>query len=115
MLEWIRFFISAGLILVGLFMIISAIVGAYRFKYVLNRMHAAAMGDTMGLLFIVLALIVASGFTFDSLKLLLLIVMFWMTSPVAGHLIGRLEVTTNPELEKHMTVDTRGDYHKEVE
>jgi len=115
MLEWIRFILSAGLILFGLFMIVSAIVGVYRFKYVFNRMHAAAMGDTLGLLLIVLGLIVASGFTFDSLKLLLLIVMFWLSSPVSSHLIGRLEVATNPELEKQMTVNTKGDYRKEVE
>ncbi|MBQ2700648.1 MAG: monovalent cation/H(+) antiporter subunit G [Clostridia bacterium] len=115
MLEWIRFIISAGLILCGLFMIVSAIIGVYRFKYVLNRMHAAAMGDTLGLLLIVLGLIVASGFTFDSLKLLLLIVMFWLSSPVSSHLIGRLEVATNPELEKQMTVVTQDDPHKEVE
>jgi multicomponent Na+:H+ antiporter subunit G len=114
MLEWIRFGLTAVLVIIGLFLMATGVIAQFRFKYVLNRMHAAAMGDTMGLLFIVLGLIVASGFTFDSLKLLLLIVMFWMTSPVAGHLIGRLEVTTNPELEKHMTVDTRGDYHKEV-
>ena len=30
-------------------------------------------------------------------------------------LIGRLEVATNPELEKQITVVTKGDYRKEVE
>ena len=104
MLEWIRFILSAGLILFGLFMIVSAIVGVYRFKYVFNRMHAASMGDTLGLLLIVLGLIVASGFTFDSLKLLLLIVMFCLSSPVSSHLIGRFEITTNEEITAHMEV-----------
>ena len=33
-----------------------------------------------------------------SLKLLLLILLFWTASPVASHLIGRLELVTNEEL-----------------
>ncbi|MBQ8536483.1 MAG: monovalent cation/H(+) antiporter subunit G [Clostridia bacterium] len=115
MLEWIRFILSASLILFGLFILVSAIIGVYRFKYVLNRMHAAAMGDTLGLLFVILGLIVASGFNFTSLKLLLLIAMLWISSPVSSHLIGRLEVATNPDLEEKMTLVTENDPHKEVE
>lgn len=115
MLEWIRFALSAGLILLGLFFIVSAIVGVYRFKYVLNRMHVAALGDTLGILFIILGLIVASGFNFTSLKLVLLVLMLWLTGPVSSHLIARLEVTTNPDLEKHMEVITQEDPRKEVE
>jgi len=115
MLEWIRFAVTAGFILAGLAIFASSIFGVYRFKYVMNRMHAAAMGDTLGILFIVLGLIVASGFNFTSLKLILLIVMLWMTSPVASHLIGRLEITSNPKLEEQMKLNTEEDPHKEVE
>lgn len=115
MLEWLRFIACGALILFGLGIIISAIAGVYRFKYVMNRMHAAAMGDTLGILFIILGLIVASGFNFTSLKLLLLIVMLWLTSPVSSHLIGRLEITTNPRLAEHMKLVTEEDPHKEVE
>ena len=115
MLEWIRFALCAGLILTGLAIFVSAILGVYRFKYVMNRMHAAAMGDTLGLMSICLGLIVASGFNFTSVKLLLLTVMLWMTSPVASHLIGRLEITSNPHLEEQMKLNTEEDPHKEVE
>ena len=90
MLEWIQFIVGAALILAGLVIFALSVIGVYRFKYVLNRMHAAAMGDTLGLLLVLAGLIVFSGLKFLSLKLLLIIVMLWLTSPVSSHLIARL-------------------------
>ena len=96
--EWIRFFLVAGLLLVGMFFEALAVFGVQKFKKALNRMHAAAMGDTLGVLFIFLGLMVMRGFTMDSLKLFLVILFFWMASPVSGHMISRLEAMTNPNL-----------------
>jgi len=104
MLEWIRFFAAAAFLILGLVVMCLGVIGAYRFKYVLNRMHAAAMNDTMGILFIMLSLIVMSGFVFTSVKLLLIIMMLWLSSPVSSHLIGRFEITTNEEITAHMEV-----------
>ena len=115
MLEWLRFALAAALMACGLAFLISSVVGVYRFRYVLNRMHAAALGDTLGILLIVLGLAVIGGFSFTSLKILLLVVLWWLSSPVASHLISRLEVTTNQELEKHMAIRTESDPHEEVE
>lgn len=102
MMEWIQFIVGAALILAGLVIFILSVIGVYRFKYVLNRMHAAAMGDTLGLLLVLAGLIVFSGFKFLSLKLLLIILMLWLTSPVSSHLIARLEVHINEQLKDHM-------------
>ena len=104
MLDWIRFIVSAALILSGLIVMCLGVIGVYRFKYVLNRMHAAAMNDTLGLALIMLGLIVMSGFTFTSLKLLLVILMLWLSSPVSSHLIGRLEIVTNEDISREMEV-----------
>ena len=104
MLEWIRFILCAALIISGLTVMCLGVIGVYRFKYVLNRMHAAAMNDTMGIGLVMLGLIVMSGFTFTSLKLMLVILMLWLSSPVSSHLIGRLEITTNEDISKHMEV-----------
>ena len=96
--EWIRFLIGGGLLLAGLVTFGIEIIGVFRFRYVLNRMHAAAIGDTLGIGF---ALFVISGFNFTSLKLFLVIVFLWFSSPVSSHLIARLEVTTNEDSGKH--------------
>lgn len=100
-IEWIRFLAGAVLLLIGLLIFLVQMIGVFRFKYVLNRMHAAAMGDTLGIGCCLLGLIVMSGFSFTSLKLLLVIIFLWFSSPVSSHLIARLEVATDEEPEKH--------------
>lgn len=100
-IEWIRFIVGAVLLLISLLIFLVQMIGVFRFKYVLNRMHAAAMGDTLGIGCCLLGLIVMSGIGFTSLKLLLVIIFLWFSSPVSSHLIARLEVTTDEEPEKH--------------
>ena len=96
--EWIRFAAATSLFILGLVFEILAVFGVNRFRRALNRMHAAAMGDTLGILFVLLGLIVMRGFSMDSLKLFLVVAFFWTASPVSGHMISRLEAMTDEEL-----------------
>ena len=96
--EWLRFVIAAGCFLLGIAFMILAVFGVNRFHKALNRMHAAALGDTLGILFVFLGLILMRGFSLDSLKLLLVILFFWLASPVSGHMISRLEAMTDENL-----------------
>ena len=98
MLDWIRFALSAVLTVFGLFVLVTATLGLFRFHYVLNRIHATALADTLAVLTILAGLALAWGFTPVTLKL-------WLTSPVASHLIGRLEVTVNDQLPQEMQVE----------
>ena len=107
-IEWIRFVVGVGLLLVGLLIFVVELYGVFKFKYVLNRMHMAAMGDTMGLGISLLGLIVLSGFNFTSLKMGLIIVFLWLASPVSSHLIARLEVTINEDLEQYCELPEDG-------
>lgn len=100
-IEWIRFLVGAFLILCGLSIFLIEMVGVFRFQYVLNRMHAAAMGDTLGIACSLLGLIVINGINFTSFKLFCVIVFLWFSSPTSSHLIARLEVATDEEKEKH--------------
>lgn len=96
--QWIRFALSAACLVTGLVFMMLAVFGVNRFHRALNRMHAAAMGDTLGILFVLLGLIVIAGPGFDALKLFLVVLFFWVASPVAGHMISRLEATTDEDL-----------------
>lgn len=100
-LDWVRFILGTGLLLVGLGIFLLQVFGVFKFKYVLNRMHAAAMGDTLGIGISLVGLIVLSGLNFNSLKMALIIVFLWLASPVSSHLIARLEVVTNEHLEEN--------------
>ena len=97
MTDWIIFIISNILILVGLFFACSAVIGLYRFNFVVNRMHAAAMNDTLGILLVLMGLMIQSGFQYATLKMLIIIIFFWFASPVSGHLITKMQIT----IDKH--------------
>jgi len=107
MLSWLQFILSAICIGIGLIIIILSVLGVYRFRFVLNRMHAAAMGDTLGILFIILGLMVANGFNMVLLKFLSIIAFMWIASPVSGHLITKLEYLTNDHLDRYCRFEKR--------
>ena len=90
--EWIRFAAGVGLILSGIFVFITAVIGNYRFHFVLNRMHAAGLADTLGLTLLFAGAAVFSGFTIFTLKLALTLLFLWCTGPVASHLLLRMEL-----------------------
>lgn len=105
MLEWVQFIIGTIFLLTGIIIFAIEIYGAFRFDYVLNRMHMAAFGDTFGIGVSLVGLMIISGFHFTTLKMALIIVFLWNASPVSSHLIARLEAVTNEELEEHMEVE----------
>lgn len=95
MLEIIRNIAAVILISVGVFFEIVSVIGIFRFKFVLNRMHSAAMGDTLAILAILLGLIILTGFSFTSLKIAVIILFFWIAGPVSSHLLANLVKTVD--------------------
>lgn len=106
-LEWARFGAVALLLAAGVFFLCAGVFGAYKFRFALNRMHAAGLIDTLGTLLCMAALAVACGFTFTSAKFFLTVLLLWCTSPVSSHLIARLVINTEERLEDHMEVKGR--------
>lgn len=102
-LGWIRLILGAGLLLCGLGIFLIEIYGIFHLKYALNRMHAAAMGDTLGISFSLIGLMLFSGLNFTTVKMGLIVVFFWFASPVASHMLARLEATTNKNPGKYYT------------
>ncbi len=105
MIGWVQFFFSAVFIIAGLVFFIAGVVGCCRFGFVMNRMHAAGIGDTAGLFCVVIALMIGSGQVMDILKLALLLVFMWFTSPTSSHMLSQIEYYTNPHLYDHVKRD----------
>lgn len=105
MLEWIRFVLGIGFLSIGIASFVLEVLGVFKFRYVLNRMHAAAMGDTLGIGASLMGLMILFGFRFVTLKLALVLIFLWCASPVSSHLIAQLEYTTNEELEEYCEVN----------
>jgi multicomponent Na+:H+ antiporter subunit G len=101
MTEWISFGACALFVGAGLIITVISILGTQKQDFALNRIHFAGMTDTLGFFLIITGLIIASGFTFTSLKLLAVLGLMWCTSPVSGHFLSRLEYETDPNLDKH--------------
>lgn len=102
-MEWIRFAVVAALLAGALLAFISAVIGVYRFGFVMNRMHAAGIGDTLGLFLVVSAMVIASGFNLDSFKLILLVFFMWFTSPVSTHFLGQVEYYSNHQIYRYVS------------
>ncbi len=104
-MEWIRFILGIAFIIMGLLVFVIQLIGVFKFKYILNRMHAAGMGDTMGISLCLVGAMFLYGWSFTTLKVALIVAFLWLASPVSSHLISRLEVTTNEELEKYCRIE----------
>ncbi len=100
----IRILLGAMLILLGVVTMVVSTVGIFRFKYVLNRMQAAALVDTLGILLLLAGIVVLAGWRALSAKAFLIIVFMWLASPVTSHLIARTEVMTNPKINEECEV-----------
>lgn len=79
-LLWIRFIVGIALILCGLVVFGIELFGVFKFGFVLNRMHAAAMGDTLGIALSMLGLIILCGLNFTSVKMVLVVVFLSFAS-----------------------------------
>ena len=102
MLDWIRFVLTAVCMVCGLFLLLTGVIGQYRFHYVLNRMHAASMGDSLGLLLMSVGICISQNDPFVIIKCLMVALFIWLTSPTGSHLIARLELTLNDHPETEM-------------
>ena len=109
-MEMIRFIFAAVFLISGVVTMAAAVLGMYRFKFVLNRMHTAATSDTFGLLLTMIGLIIWKGFGFEAFKMMIIICFFWISGPVSSHLIARMEVSTNEKLEEECEVKKHGEF-----
>lgn len=101
MIDIVRIILAGILMLCGLFTIFTAMLGVFRFNFALNRMHTAALSDTLGIMCVMLSLALMFGFSAATLKLILIILFFWISSPVSSHLVAKLEVMTDEDLPEH--------------
>ena len=113
-IDWLallRAIISCASILAGLFFVLAGTLGVLRLPDFYTRLHAAGMTDTLGAELILLGLIVQSGFTQMSLKLLLVAFFLLITSPTATHAVAyaAYKAGLKPYLGKYRAPSLDGD------
>ena len=103
-METIRFIIGTVFLFCGLVIFIIEVFGNYRFGYVLNRMQAAAIGDSFGIVLCLIGMMFYFGWSLACLKLLFVEIFLWSSSPVSSHLVAKLEADTNEDLAKEVKI-----------
>lgn len=90
--EWVQFSLTAAVLVAALAFFTAGAVGNIRFGVAVNRIHAAGIGDSMGLFFTTLALAVSGYGPGLSARLFLPLVFLWITSPVSSHFLALMEI-----------------------
>ena len=80
--------ISFIFIFIGSITILIGSLGLLRLPDVFSRIHAVGMIDTAGIGFIIFGLLIYSGFSIVSIKLLILGFVLIFTSPISGHAVA---------------------------
>lgn len=73
----------------GVFFLLTGAIGLIRFPDFYTRMHAAGKCDTLGSLLVLTGLACAEGLGLTSVKLLIIALFIFVTSPTATHAIAR--------------------------
>ena len=112
--DWIRFGLCAVFMLAGLFIMVVSIIGLYRFDFALNRIHAAALADTLSLLLFTVGILIAVGLHAVAWKLALVMVVQWLTSPLSSHMLSMFEYRADFNLADHVDLSD-AEYRTEEE
>ena len=73
----------------GSFFVLTGSIGLVRMPDFFSRTHPAGLIDTVGASLIVGGLILQSGFTQDTIKLVLILILLFLTSPTATHALAQ--------------------------
>lgn len=89
-MEDIILFIALSLIGLGSILIIIGAIGLVRLPDVYARIHASGVVDTGGAAMILLGLCLYSGWNLVTVKLVVIGVFLFFTSPISGHAIAQV-------------------------
>ena len=82
--------LSGFFIACGVLVLLIGSLGLLRLPDVYCRIHAVGMIDTAGASFIILGMIIHEGFTLVTVKLVLIGVFMFFTSPIATHAVAQV-------------------------
>ena len=90
MMDMLITILSGLSIAIGVIALLIGSLGLIRLPDVFCRIHAVGMIDTAGASFIILGMVIHQGFSLVSVKLLLIGVFLFFTSPIATHAVAQV-------------------------
>ena len=80
---------GAIVMIIGMGFMLIGIIGIFRFKCFYARILIVSKVDTVGAIIFMFGLALRHGFSFFSGKLLLIIIIILILSPLVGHMVAR--------------------------
>ena len=87
--------IGWGLIIIGLFVVLSGIIGLFRFPNFYTKIHGAGVIDSCGMPLCLIGLALLQQNMLNSLKLIVATIFILLLNPVATHAIARASLSKN--------------------
>lgn len=85
-------------IILGVFFYTVGTIGLIRMPDVFCRLHATTKCDTMGSGLSLLGVIIYYGFSIVSLKMFIIMMFIFLTTPTASHIIAKAAFNQDPEI-----------------
>ena len=108
MLDILAQIVIALLLIPGCLLALIAALGLHRFPDLFCRMHAATKPATLGGVCIALGVGIALPLRESFVKVLLVVVLQFLTAPVAAHMVGRAAYNSGIEMSEHTVMDELG-------
>jgi multicomponent Na+:H+ antiporter subunit G len=89
-MEMLLSWLSGGVLLLGTAALLVGALGLVRLPNLFSRIHAVGMMDTAGVAFIMLGMLIHEGFSLVSVKLAVVGVFLFFTSPIATHAVAQV-------------------------
>lgn len=103
--------LTGTFLLLGSSLLLLAAVGVVRMPDVYMRMSASSKGVSLGAGLLAIGLAVHLGESGVTTRALLLILLFFLTAPVAGHMLCRAAYFSGVELAEETLLDEMRDAH----
>lgn len=89
---------TVAFLTVGCFFIVIGSLGLVRFPDFYSRMHAAGVTDTLGVWLVIIGLVLQSPSVLVAVKLLIIALFIFFTSPTSTHAIANAAFTAGEKL-----------------
>ncbi|WP_210162821.1 monovalent cation/H(+) antiporter subunit G [Kaistia adipata] len=88
MMDIVPQIVAGAFLFAGAFFLLAGAIGMNRMPDLFTRMHAASVGDTLGVSLMLIGMVVLGGFTLVTVKLLFLLAFLLFMGPVASHALA---------------------------
>lgn len=89
--------LSGACLLVGSVFAVIGGIGLVRLPDFFTRIHGAGITDTMGAGLILTGLMLEAGFSLVAVKLVMILLLLWITGPTATHALAKSAITSGLE------------------